>query len=204
MPEYRGSIKIGDAYIGGKKVSKKYRGNNLFYSSTIPVGTLLYPEPFVMWPKYDTDSFHAMATGPSPIKVIQTSSIELPKPLSKLKTGIKIYINRLLALETSYPSASFKVYSFSKGQSVNYTGLGTMTSNIAQPIILPKGSFNANVLVAGFTYVGFGQKVYVKQLDDTHITFFGGIGIKQGDTAFDDGSSNTGVWYFIIDKIEAY
>lgn len=32
MPEYRGSIKIGDAYIGGKKVSKKYRGNNLFYS----------------------------------------------------------------------------------------------------------------------------------------------------------------------------
>lgn len=42
MPEYIGGKKVSDASIGGKKVTKKYRGPNLFYSIYLPVGTVLW------------------------------------------------------------------------------------------------------------------------------------------------------------------
>ncbi|WP_333604277.1 hypothetical protein, partial [Lactobacillus acetotolerans] len=93
MPEYRGSIKIGDASIGGKKVSKKYRGNNLYYSAYVPAGTSLYN--FNGYATILTNNWSHVGSIDSPIpsdkvQVLKSNSLQLAYPAQEIQHGIQL------------------------------------------------------------------------------------------------------------------
>ncbi len=203
MPVYKLNKTLNAINTHTKDVDQRYI-DNLVYSATIPVGDLLYPTSFVMWRKADQNSYYTNAIKkPAPVSIVTTNSIELTKPLSKLKNGIRIYVNQILSVTSD--NYAWTILNFTKGHSFNLPVWGGMSSNFDQPVEISKGSFNSPVLAAQLTGSSIAvNPMYVKQLDDTHITFYGGSNDSQGSTAVNEGTYNGAVWYYVVNKIEAY
>lgn len=227
MPEYRGLIKIGDAYLGGKKVVKKHRGNNLFYSAYLPVGTGVWPitgnQVFVgEWKQSSKDLY-------SGVTYNHTNTVVLNVPIEKIQTGLQFNFGSVSIKGINYPflpifySSSFGNYYYNTNSDSN---VDFLVSDLIAGVSLPpfvqvtKADLitgNKVVLIDGNKYFVKGGSnysapsiIYIQlQGDNLIFTSSGKTAELSNDVAMIKGSSSVqmGSWEYefpIFSSITAY
>lgn len=208
MPVYKENKTLQDINVGLKNVDSRYWQTHV-YQYWIPAGESLSAKvPFIMYLPNDSAGYFNNQSYSLPVNIISTnttSTIELSQPMSKLKNGIAIYINRVFAVTTAGKPS---IITFSPNTPFNVPGwYGVqMTINLTNPVKLVKNTFSTSQRIATMktSNNGTSSSLHVKAVDDSHITFLGNLSGKQGSTAIADLSGVVGAFYYIIDKIEAY
>lgn len=166
MTLHLGGKKLDDIYIGGKKVTTIYKNGQKIYASYLATGFVLY----------SGDG----GTGK------ETVTVELSKPMSKLKTGLQFTINKhdysfqivvqgmtgtgYISIPTttvSIPLATIKCMG-----AVNLINMSGMSGGASVPFDL-----TYNKAAIGSSVINDGQWLMVQKIDDTHLEIFTDLAI---------------------------
>ena len=165
MPEYRGSIKIGNPNIGSKKVVAKYREATKFYTAYVPAGTSLYD--FGGYALGFGAAHVGGTTNPSDpkLKVLTSNTITLNISADKIDHGIAFktdnnaaqYYPQPSALGSTYPfkpSYTFQVTKAQLAEGFVYATIGT--TKLSVTLTGSQLSFTSAPIPSGYPNVGTG------------------------------------------------
>ncbi|HIW71054.1 MAG TPA: hypothetical protein H9875_00355 [Candidatus Levilactobacillus faecigallinarum] len=172
------------------------------YQDRIPAGMVLWSGPYAFINSYDNLGFSSY---PTQIDhrgdILVNQAIQIPRPVSQLKTGIQLSITKMLILNAAY------------GYS-NWSETAISTTSYApkfQSLLIPKEGLTTGVKFAVNTF----YNSFIQSTDETHLIFYrnqvssSSNWKSMADTVsyWNDSNSAIGNGFrglLVIDKITAY
>ncbi|MGF7436744.1 hypothetical protein [Lentilactobacillus senioris] len=189
-------------------------GTMVWDGKTPPNTQMVMKEPFFML-QPSSNYWNGIADKPTNY-MVSNGNIELTAPISKLKNGIQIIINHVIGLLSYNAGASninggYKIFEFGSTNSVSNGSLFTCKIQTARTINLSLDKLTSEwQSIATMSVTNPWNRtfdIYIKAVDDTHITFKSGgnDGSPMTGTPLDDLSGTSyGAYYLMIDSIKSY